>query len=129
MPKFTKEELKKIIRSAGLQAEEKFFGKRGIVTKAVKAKVIRAAGKKAEEAIFGKNPITIVGNPPQEVHAKIEGVIYHRCVEIRAEKTGGKYRGFWRHPFKKSSRVQILGLDNGDLLIHSVAGEPLWRED
>jgi len=107
-----------------------------------KARQIRRSGRKAEKAFFGKggplevkgNPITVVGlanpqdNPSRSVHANIEGIIYNRCIEIRAEKTGYK-KGFYKHPFSHGSQVCIYGLDNGDLLIHSKAGVKLWQPD
>jgi len=107
-----------------------------------KARKVRRAGKIAERAFFGKggplevkeNPITIVGlanpqkNPPHSINANIEGIIYNRCIEIRAEKTGYK-AGFYKHPFSRGSKVCILALDNGDLLIHSKAGVKLWQPD
>lgn len=111
-------------------------------THAKKVRKIREAGKKTEREFFGKggplevkeNPITIVGlanpqeNPPRSVSANIEGVVYNRCIEIRAEKTGYK-KGFYKHPFSKGSQVCIYALDNGDLLVHSKAGVKLWQPD
>ena len=105
------------------------------------SKRIRKAGKKTERKFFGKggplemkkNPITVVGlanpqgNPPR-VNANIEGVIYNRCIEIRAEKTGYK-KGYYKHPFSRGSKVCIYALDNGDLLVHSKAGVKLWQPD
>lgn len=82
----------------------------------------RALGVKRRPAParkYTKNP---------SVSAGIAGVVYNRCVELRAEKTGYK-PGLYRHPFSKKSRVQILALDNGDLLIHSQAGIKLWGRD
>lgn len=75
------------------------------------------------------NPIGIfgLGNPPKEIRARIEGIVYHRCLEVKAEKTGPWNKGFWRHPFARKSKVQILALDNGDLLLHSCAGVKLWK--
>jgi hypothetical protein len=76
------------------------------------------------------NPITLNGNPPARINTGIAGVLYNRCVEIRAEKTTkGKISGLYYHPFLERSKVCILALDNGDLLIHSKAGEKLWRLD
>ena len=109
-------------------------------TYAKKAKKIREAGLKAEREFFGKggalevkdNPITVVGllnpYPPRSVSANIEGVVYNRCIEIRAEKTGYK-KGFYKHPFSRGSQVCIYALDNGDLLVHSKAGVKLWQPD
>lgn len=76
-----------------------------------------------------KNPITIVGNPPKRIRSTVAGVMYNKVWEIQAEKTGDTHKGFWYHPFKAKSDVQMLALDNGDLLIHSQAGHKLWRED
>lgn len=107
-------------------------------TYAKKSRKIRKAGKKTELEFFGKggplevkeNPITVVGlaNPPHSVNANIEGVIYNRCIEIRAEKTGYK-KGYYKHPFSRGSQVCIYALDNGDLLVHSKAGVKLWQPD
>ena len=74
-----------------------------------------------------KNPLAVftLGNPPQRVNAAVAGIIYNRCLEIRAEKTGYK-KGLYRHPFNRNSGVQILALDNGDLLIHSTRKVRLW---
>lgn len=67
-------------------------------------------------------------NPPRSISANIEGIIYNRCIEIRAEKTGYK-KGFYKHPFSRGSQVCIYALDNGDLLVHSKAGMKLWQPD
>ena len=85
----------------------------------------RAAKKRARP-----NPIGIfgMGNPPKGMLIKIEGVIYNRCVEVRAEKTGPWEKGLWKHPFAKSSQVRVLGLDNGDILLHSATGVRLWKK-
>jgi len=96
--------------------------------------VIRADNTGTIKERFTKNPITVVGlanpqdNPPRSINANIEGIIYNRCIEIRAEKTGYK-AGFYKHPFSKGSQVCIYALDNGDLLIHSKAGVKLWQPD
>lgn len=77
-----------------------------------------------------ENPIAIygLGNPGARISAKVEGIIYNRVIEIRAEKTG--YRpGLYRHPFSKASKVCLLALDNGDILVHSKAGKKLWKVD
>lgn len=75
-----------------------------------------------------KNPLAVfsVGNPPKRISTGIAGVVYSRCLEIRAEKTKFK-PGLYRHPFARSSGVQILALDNGDLLVHSTRGVNLWE--
>ena len=86
---------------------------------------------KRPKGIYGStrlNPLIVAGNPavPSSVNAMVEGVVYNRCIEICAEKTA--YRpGFYRHPFAKKSKVKILALSNGDLLIHSCVGEHLWK--
>lgn len=75
-----------------------------------------------------KNPLAVfgLGNPPKKINACIAGVIYSRCLEIRAEKL--KYKpGLYRHPFSRKSGVQVLALDNGDLLVHSTRGVNLWE--
>ncbi len=79
-----------------------------------------------------KNPIILNStprrNPPRDVHANVAGILYHRCLEIRAEKTSAKgLKGLYYHPFLERSQVCILALDNGDLLIHSKIGEALWK--
>jgi len=70
-----------------------------------------------------KNPIAIY-NPPS-----VAGVIYKNAIEIRAEKMGGNLKGFYKHTF--GPNVQILGLTNGDVLLHHKGGKRLWisRED
>ena len=75
-----------------------------------------------------KNPLAVfgIGNPPRSVHATVEGVVYSRCLEIRAEKTKFK-PGLYRHPFSRKAGVQILALDTGDLLVHSTRGVNLWE--
>lgn len=83
------------------------------------------AGKRVK-----KNPIAVfgLGNPPKEIHATVEGIVYRRCLEVKAEKTGAWQKGLWKHPFSKQSKVCILALDNGDLLLHSMAGIRLWKK-
>lgn len=100
------------IRKAGRHAERKFFGPRGILT--------RAKARKNPLAVFS------LGNPPKRINAGIAGVVYNICHEIRAEKTGFK-KGLYRHPFDRKSGVQILALDNGDLLVHSTRKVRLWK--
>lgn len=77
-----------------------------------------------------KNPLAIygLGNPGSPVKARVAGVIYNRVHEVRAEKTGGFKPGLYRHPFTKRSKVCMLALDNGDILIHSQTGARLWKE-
>lgn len=76
-----------------------------------------------------KNPLAVfgLGNPPNHVSAKVAGIIYRRCIEVKAEKLGKFQKGFWRHPFDSASQVHVLALDNGDILLHSVAGIRLWE--
>lgn len=76
-----------------------------------------------------KNPLAVygLGNPPRTISATVEGIIYKRCLEIRAEKLGWK-PGLYRHPFSRSSSVQVLALSTGDLLIHSTKGKRLWSQ-
>lgn len=116
--------------AAAEEATERRAAKKGKVTQAAfhrgKAAAHRQSEAKARE--LHMNPIAVFGNPGQRISAKVEGVIYNRCIEIRAEKTTHK-PGYYRHPFNKKSRVEILALDNGALLIHSRAGERLWGVD
>lgn len=74
------------------------------------------------------NPLAVfgVGNPPKKITVGIAGVVYSRCLEIRAEKTKFK-PGLYRHPFSRKAAVQILALDTGDLLVHSTRGLNLWE--
>jgi hypothetical protein len=91
-----------------------------------------AANRQANDWIGkGKrNPITVVGNPPKRIRAKVKGVMYNKVHEVQAEKTGQhKHKGFWYHPFKGKTSVQMLALDSGDILLHSKAGKRLWKED
>lgn len=116
--------------AAAEEATERRAARKGKVTQAAfhrgKAAAHRQSEAKARE--LHMNPIAVFGNPGQRISAKVEGVIYNRCIEIRAEKTTHK-PGYYRHPFNKKSRVEILALDNGALLIHSKAGERLWGVD
>lgn len=75
-----------------------------------------------------KNPLAVfsLGNPPKRINATVAGVVYSRCLEIRAEKLVHN-KGLYKHPFSRKSGVQILALDNGDLLIHSTRGVNLWE--
>ena len=112
------------------EATERRAAKKGKVTQAAfhrgKAVAHRQSESKARE--LKMNPIAVFGNPGQRVNARVEGVVYNRCIEIRAEKTSHK-PGLYRHPFAKKSRVRILALDNGSLLVHSMVGERLWGVD
>jgi len=92
---------------------------------------LKARALKSESRNFvRRNPLAVfsLGNPPDRINTKIAGVVYNRCLEVRAEKTGTFSRGLWKHPFSKRSQVQILALDNGDLLLHSVVGIRLWKK-
>jgi len=85
-----------------------------------KERVIRPRHSKNPLAVFG------VGNPPKRVSIGVAGVLYSRCLEIRAEKL--KYKpGLYKHPFTRKAGVQILALDSGDLLVHSTAKVNLWK--
>lgn len=112
------------------EVTERRAAKKGKVTQAAfhrgKAAAHRQSEAKARE--LKMNPIAVFGNPGQRVNARVEGVVYNRCIEIRAEKTSHK-PGLYRHPFAKKSRVRILALDNGSLLVHSMVGERLWGVD
>lgn len=112
------------------EAQERRAARGGKVSQAAfqrgKASAHRQSEMKARELKL--NPIAVFGNPGSRVQAKIEGVIYSRCIEIRAEKTHHK-PGLYRHPFNKKSRAVIFGLDNGSILIQSMNGTRLWGED
>jgi hypothetical protein len=112
------------------EAQERRAARGGKVTQAAfqrgKASAHRQSEMKARELKL--NPIAVFGNPGSRVQAKIEGIIYSRCIEIRAEKTHHK-PGLYRHPFNKKSRAVIFGLDNGSILIQSMNGTRLWGED
>ena len=75
-----------------------------------------------------KNPLAVFGfpNPPKSVNVSVAGILYSRCLEIRAEKL--KYKpGLYKHPFTRKAGVQILALDSGDLLVHSTRKVNLWK--
>jgi hypothetical protein len=74
------------------------------------------------------NPLAVFGvaNPPKRISTGIAGIVYGRCLEIRAEKLKFK-PGLYKHPFSRKAGVQILALDNGDLLVHSTRGVNLWE--
>lgn len=79
---------------------------------------LRAAQTSAEYTIkYLKNPLAVY-NPPS-----VAGIIYNKAIEIRAQKTD-RLAGRYRHVF--GPNVKILGLDNGDVLLHHVKGKPLW---
>lgn len=68
-------------------------------------------------------------NPPKRITANVEGVVYDDVHEVFAEKTGAHdLQGTYRHPFNRGSKVKMLALDNGGLLLQSSAGKKLWRE-
>lgn len=69
---------------------------------------------------YVSNPIAVY-NPPAP---KVAGTIYNHAIEIRARKTGGDLAGKYKHIFGKN--VKILGLDNGDVVIHHTGGKRLW---
>lgn len=77
-----------------------------------------------------KNPLAVftLGNPPKSINATIAGIIYKRCLQVRAEKLGKFQSGLWKHDFDKASEVHVLALDNGDILLHSVRGIRLWEK-
>ena len=81
---------------------------------------VRKAKKNAPKKVrVKKNPIAVF-NPP----ANVTGTIYNNAIEIRAQKTGGPLKGHYKHTF--GDNVKILGLDNGDVLIHHAKGKRLW---
>lgn len=138
----TYKEKQAMIRLAGLSAEKKFFDPRGIFAKAGHVEHLKrrasgnpnliqiAKGKVVPGERPKKNPITVVGNPPTRINTAIAGVLYNRCCEIRAEKTSKtNLAGLYYHPFLERSKVMVLALDNGDILIHSQVGEKLWKLD
>lgn len=124
-------EKKKIaIRALGKKREREFFGAERNPGKP-HGKFARCVKKVSRKVLpKGSDPKKICGaalnNPPNVINAGIAGVIYNRCVEIRAEKTMYE-RGYYKHPFARTSKVCVLALDNGDILIHSKAGINLWK--
>lgn len=69
---------------------------------------------------FKMNPIGVY-NPP----AKPAGIIYNNAIEIRAEKSQNKaLKGFYKHAF--GSGVQIIGLQDGTVLLKHRKGKRLW---
>lgn len=100
----------------------------------------KAASLKEMQRAHTRNPLAVygLGNPKKRripsrvngrVNTSVAGILYHRCLEVRAEKTVGGpgfTPGLYRHPFARNSGVQILALDNGDLLLHSTRGKRLW---
>jgi hypothetical protein len=89
-----------------------FYGKPGYYVEALYE-------KKANKRIK-KNPIAVY-NPPAP---KVVGTIYNKAIEIRAKKTGSDLAGKYKHVF--GNNVKILGLDNGDVVIHHTRGKRLW---
>lgn len=108
----------KHVRSA-VSAMEKTLYKGMQVAHEDSARAAKAFKSKDHNRIKS-NPLAIY-NPPAEV----AGVIYNSAIEIRAEKTGGSLKGFYKHIFE-SKNVQILGLTNGDVLLHHKGGKRLW---
>lgn len=108
----------KRVRSA-ISAMEKVLYKGMQVAHEDSARAAKAYKTKDTNRIKS-NPLAIY-NPPAEV----AGVIYNNAIEIRAEKTGGSLKGFYKHIFE-SKNVQILGLTNGDVLLHHKGGKRLW---
>lgn len=94
------------------QSASRFYGKSGYDVRMI-------ALKKPKKRIT-KNPIAVY-NPPAP---KVAGVIYNKAIEIRAKKTGSDLAGKYKHVFGKN--VKILGLDNGDVVIHHTGGKRLW---
>lgn len=154
--KMKKARLKAKIRKAGLKAEYKAFGPEGYFSKKnpgakwhegeenVAYRYKKQAHDMLEKAFFAgveaahktsasaarklhmnpkrakKNPIAVY-NPPTP---KVVGTIYNKAIEIRAKKTGSDLAGKYKHVFGKN--VKILGLDNGDVVIHHTGGKRLW---
>jgi len=84
-----------------------------------------AAAKRA--ALARENPIAVLGisgNPRRP--ARVAGVLYNQTVQVRARKTTYR-RGSYYHDFDPKSAVKVLALDNGDVLLHSTKGLPLWE--
>jgi hypothetical protein len=98
-----------VLNTAGAK---KYAGKRGYSIK----QYHKSTRKRPKR--FRKNPIAIY-NPP-----KVAGTIYNHAIEIRAKKTSGNLAGKYKHVF--GPNVQILGLDNGDVLLHHKDGKRLW---
>ena len=85
------------------------------------AKAARSLGMNpSKKKRIKKNPIAVY-NPPAP---KVVGTIYNKAIEIRAKKTGSDLAGKYKHVFGKN--VKILGLDNGDVVIHHTGGKRLW---
>ena len=84
------------------------------------AKSLGEISRKLELHGVKKNPIAVY-NPPAP---KVVGTIYNKAIEIRAKKTGSDLAGKYKHVFGKN--VKILGLDNGDVVIHHTGGKRLW---
>lgn len=91
----------------------------------VKGSAEAKAWAKKMQAARKKRRGTPKDNPSRIYSGTIKGVIYNRIIEIRAEKTVYK-PGLYKHPFH--CEAQVLAMDNGDLLIRSVDGTPLWAE-
>lgn len=106
----------KRVRSA-ISAMEKVLYKGMQVAHEDSARAAKAYKTKDRNRIKS-NPLAIY-NPPD-----VAGIIYKNAIEIRAEKTGGSLKGFYKHVF--GPNVQILGLTNGDVLLHHKHGKRLW---
>lgn len=127
-----REKKKKSIRELGKHREIQHFGEMRKNPKKPHGKFVRCVKAVQKKKLpKGSSPQAICGaalrkNPPHGINAGIAGVIYNRCVEIRAEKTTYE-PGYYRHPFSRKAKVCVLALDNGDILIHSKAGVNLWK--
>lgn len=91
-----------------------------ITTKQIQAMIELGMLKGKPNKNTKKNPIAVY-NPPAP---KVAGTIYNTAIEIRAKKTGSDLAGKYKHVFGKN--VKILGLDNGDVVIHHTGGKRLW---
>jgi hypothetical protein len=99
-----------------LKKPSRVAGRRGMPSTRTARKILKRHGFKEPE-----------GNPPKRLNVGIAGVVYNRALEIRAEKT--VYQpGLYKHPFDRKSQVEVLALDNGDLLLHSIVGVRLWGQ-
>jgi len=134
-------------RHAKTRAHKEFFhGKSvahlesGLAARALKGNRVRARAKRNPLAVFtvgnpGRHRPTLARrrkNPPREIHAKVAGILYQRALGIEGQKLSvdaekaGFERGKYYHKFSALSRVQILALDNGALLVQSANGTRLW---
>lgn len=106
----------------GYQQAMKYYGHHGYDTHVIDPSEIETYRRIAQTPKMKKNPIAVY-NPP-----KVSGTIYSHAIEIKAQKTS-RLHGHYKHVF--GPNVQILGLDNGDVLLHHKNGKRLWisRED